>query len=89
MDPIILTNVYLCTIEILFTGGITVWYGIYSTSNCKVLQRVLRIAELILVNTLPDIEDLPDEDLLDEMPDESRPHPVHKVFSRLLFGTHF
>ena len=52
LSPKTLTNFYRCTIESILSGCITAWYG-----NCKALQRVVRSAQRITGNKLPDLKD--------------------------------
>ena len=40
------------------TGCITAWYGNYSASNLKALQRIVRTAQYITGAKLPAIQDL-------------------------------
>src|SRR4029434_2451684 len=47
-----LKNFYRCTIESIFPGGITTWYGSCSAADRKALQRVKR-AERIIGGHLP------------------------------------
>jgi hypothetical protein len=41
LGPQILKMFYSCTIESILTGCITTWYGNWSASECKALQRVV------------------------------------------------
>jgi hypothetical protein len=58
MGPQILKRFYSCTIESILTGCITVWYGKYSASDRKALQREVRTAQYITGAKLPAIQDL-------------------------------
>ena len=58
MGPHILKKFYSCTIESILTGCITAWYGNCSASECKVLQRVVHVAQYITGAKLPAIQDL-------------------------------
>jgi hypothetical protein len=44
MGPQILKRFYSCTIESILMGCITAWYGNFSASDHKALQRVMRTA---------------------------------------------
>ena len=46
MGPQILKRFYSSTIESILTGCITAWYGNYSNSDRKALQRVVHTAQL-------------------------------------------
>jgi hypothetical protein len=58
MGPQILKRFYSCTIESIWTGCITTWYGNCSASDRKALQRVVRTAQYITGDKLPAIQDL-------------------------------
>jgi hypothetical protein len=58
MGPQILKKFYSCNIKIILTGGITAWYGNDSASDCKALQRVVRMAQYITGSKLTAIQDL-------------------------------
>ena len=80
MGPQILKRFYSCTIE-----SITAWYGNFSASNLKALQRVLRMAQYITGAKLPAIQDLYtrrcQKKALKIVKDSS--HPSHRLFSLL------
>ena len=44
MGPQILKKLFSCTIESILTGCITAWYGNFSASDRKALQRIMRTA---------------------------------------------
>jgi hypothetical protein len=52
MGPQIVKRFYSCNIK-----SITAWYGNCSASNCKALQRVVRMAQYITGDKLPAIQD--------------------------------
>ena len=54
----ILNCFYSYTIESILTGCITAWYGNYSASDRKALQRVVRTAQYITGAKFPAIQDL-------------------------------
>jgi hypothetical protein len=58
MDPQILKKFYSCTLESILTGCITAWYGNCLSSDCKELQRVVRMAQYITGAELHAILDL-------------------------------
>ena len=58
MGPQLLKSFYSCTIESILTGCITAWFGNYSASDRKALQRVVRTAQYITGAKLPAIQDL-------------------------------
>ena len=58
MGPKILKKINSCTIKSILTGCITAWYGKYSASDRKALQRVERTALYITGAKLPAIQDL-------------------------------
>ena len=79
-----LKNFYSYTIESILTGCIPAWYGNFSASDHKVLQRVVRAAQYISGARLPPIQDL--QYILGGV--RGRPkklsdsrHPRHRLFS--------
>ena len=58
MGPQILKRFYSCTIESILTGCITAWYGTFSASDLKALQRVVRTGQDITGAKLPAIQEL-------------------------------
>ncbi|KAK1802701.1 hypothetical protein P4O66_021238, partial [Electrophorus voltai] len=52
----VLRNFYTCTIESIFTGNITVWFGNSTKQDRQALQRVVRSAERITHTELPDLQ---------------------------------
>ncbi|XP_069035161.1 uncharacterized protein [Lepisosteus oculatus] len=81
-------NFYRCTIESILTGCITGWYGNCSAWDRKVLQRVVKSAQLITGCELPNIQDIYSARRLKKarsiLKDPS--HPSHKLFSLLPSG---
>ena len=53
MGPQILKRFYNCTVESILTGCITAWYGNFSASDRKALQRVMGMAQYITGEKLP------------------------------------
>jgi hypothetical protein len=85
MGPQILKKFYSCTIETILTGCITAWYGNYSASDRKALQRVLRTAQNITGAKLPAIQDLYTRQCqrkAQQIVKDSN-HPSHRLFSLL------
>ncbi len=54
----ILKTFYSGAIESVLTQCISVWYGNSSNQDCKVLQRVVRLAERISGSALPSLQDI-------------------------------
>ncbi|KAK1788559.1 hypothetical protein P4O66_002421 [Electrophorus voltai] len=54
----VLRNFYTCTIESIFTGNITVWFGNSTKQDRQTLQRVVRSAEHITHTELPDLQSI-------------------------------
>ncbi|KAK1784677.1 hypothetical protein P4O66_003358 [Electrophorus voltai] len=52
----VLWNVYTCTIESIFMGNITVWFGNCTKQDRQALQRVVHSAERITHSELPDLQ---------------------------------
>ena len=85
MGPQIIKKFYSCTIESILTSCITAWYGNCSASDCKALQRVVRMAQYITGAKLPAIQDLYTRRCQRKAPKivkDSR-HPSHRLFSLL------
>jgi hypothetical protein len=61
MGPEILKRFYSCNIESILTGCITAWYGNYTASDRKALQRVVRTAQYITGAKLPTIQVVSEE----------------------------
>src|SRR4029434_5429598 len=57
MDPVVLTHFYMCTIERILTGCITVWYGSCTAKDRKALRSVVRSVEFIIGRELPALQD--------------------------------
>ncbi|KAM9399687.1 uncharacterized protein ACWYII_031767 [Salvelinus alpinus] len=91
MGPEILKRFYSCTIESILTGCITAWYGNYSASDRKALQRVVRTVEYITGAKLPAIQDFYtrrcQRKALQIVKDPS--HPSHRLFSLLPHGKRY
>jgi hypothetical protein len=58
MGPQILKRFYSCTIESIFTGCITAWYGNSTALDHMALQRVVQKAQYITGAELPANQDL-------------------------------
>ena len=86
MGPQILKRFYSCTIE-----SITAWYGNFSASNRKALQRVVCMAQYITGAKLSAIQDLYtrlcQRKALKIVKDSS--HPSHRLFSLLQHGKRY
>ena len=91
MGPQILKRFYSCTIESIATGCITAWYGNWSTSDRKALQRVVRTAQYITGAKPPAIQDLYtrqcERKALKIVKDSS--HHSHRLFSLLPHGKRY
>ena len=85
MGPQILKKFLSCHIESILTGCITAWYGNFSASFRKALQRVVRTAQYIIEFKLPDIQNLYtrwcQRKALNIVKDSS--YPSHRLFSLL------
>jgi gmma-aminobutyric acid receptor subunit gamma len=83
MGPQILKKFYSCIIK--RTGCITAWYGNYSASDCKALQRVVRTAQYIIGAKLPAIQDLYTRRCQRKAQKTAKDssHPSHRLFSLL------
>uniref|UniRef100_A0A9J7ZPA0 Reverse transcriptase domain-containing protein n=1 Tax=Cyprinus carpio carpio TaxID=630221 RepID=A0A9J7ZPA0_CYPCA len=81
----IMSNFYRCTIESILTG---VWYGNCSSLDRKALQRVVRIAELIIGHKLPALQDIYQTHCLRKARSiiKDRTHPAHHLFATLPSG---
>ena len=85
MGPQILKRFNSCTIESILTGCITAWYGNCLAYDCKVLQRVVRMAQYITGAELSAIQDLYTRQCQRKalkIFKDSR-HPIHRLFSLL------
>ncbi len=58
ISPAILKTFYSGAIESVLTLCISVWYGNVSNQDCKVLQRVVCLAERISGSALPSLQDI-------------------------------
>ncbi len=58
VSPAILKTFYSGAIESVLTQCISVWYGKSSNQDCKALQRVVHLAELISGSALPSLQDI-------------------------------
>ncbi len=58
VSPAILKTFYSGAIESVLTQCISVWYGKSSNHDCKALQRVVHLAELISGSALPSLQDI-------------------------------
>jgi hypothetical protein len=91
MGPQILKRFYRCTIESILTGCITAWYGNYSASDRKALQRVVRMAQYITGAKVTAIQDLYNRRCQRKahkiVRDSS--HPSHRLFSLLPHGKRY
>ncbi len=58
VSPAILKTFYSGAIEGVLTQSISVWYGNSLNQDCKVLQRVVRLAERISGSALPSLQDI-------------------------------
>ncbi len=58
VSPAILKTFYSGTIESVLTKCISVWCGNASNQDCKALQRVVCLAELISGSALPSLQDI-------------------------------
>ncbi len=58
VSPAILKTFYSGAIESVLTLCISVWYSNSSNQDCKVLQRVVRLAERISGSALPSLQDI-------------------------------
>jgi hypothetical protein len=91
MGPQILKRFYSCTIESILTGCIAVWYGNWSASDRKALQRVVCTAQYITRAKLPAIQDLSTRRCqrkpLKIVKDSS--HPSHRLFSLVPHGKRY
>ncbi len=56
VSPAILKTFYSGAIESVLTQCISVWYNNATNQDCKALQRVVRLAELISGSTLPSLQ---------------------------------
>ena len=75
----------------IMTGCITAWYGNCSASDCKVLQRVVRMAQYITGAKLPAIQDLDTtwcQRIALKIVKDSSP-ASHRRFSLLLHGKRY
>jgi hypothetical protein len=88
MGPQILKKFYSFTIESILFGCITAWYGNYSASDLKALQRVVQTAQYITGAKLPVNQGLYNRrcqrKTLKMAKDSS--HSSHRVFSLLPHG---
>ena len=57
MGAELLKRFYSCNMESILTGGITAWYGNFSASDRKALQRVVRTVQYITGAKLPAIQE--------------------------------
>ena len=91
MCPLILKRFYSCTIESILTGYITAWYGNWSASDRKALQRVVGTAQYITGAKLHVIQDLYtrrcQRKSLKIVKDPS--HPSHRLVSLLLHSKRY
>ena len=80
-----------CTVESILTGCITAWYGNYSASDRKALQRVVCTAQYITGAKLPAIQGLYtrrcQRKALKIVKESS--HPSHRLFSLLPHGKQY
>ena len=87
MGPQILKKFYSC----IMTGCITAWYGNYSASDRKALQRVVCTAQSIIWTKLPAIQELYtrrcQRKALKIVKDSSL--PSHSLFSLLSHGKRY
>ena len=91
MGPQILKKFYSCATESILTGCITGWYGNCSTSDCKVLQRVVRTSQYITGAKLPAILDLYTRQCQRKTPKivKASSQPSHRLFSLLPHGKRY
>jgi gmma-aminobutyric acid receptor subunit gamma len=91
MCPQILKRFYSFIIESILTGCITAWYGNYSVSDRKALQRVVQTTQYITGAKLPAIQDLYNRRCQKKAHKIVRDscHPSYRLFSLLPQGKQY